>query len=1524
MKVKEREIIMKKNFSKILSLLLCLTMLASVLVIPTYAINSVMDIPVKTGCYMTLETNKHSIEYMPGDDVVMTIRLFDPSGKQISAPYIRYNLRVDGSNEAGYGEYQLYWTTVPFRDGEYTIKTKAIDIPGFMRLRVDILDEDKTVINRKYTASEGDWTAFGPASQLSFFQGGIVVDVENIRTTASTREGEQVGDYEGITYDEYGVPSDFMDFWSKALSELDEEGNSPKLIEFYEIPTSGYGSWYRANHYLYAYKISCPGDSTDLKSGATYVSGAILVPKDTDLGTAPIEMFYCGYGISIPALQSSAANKGKIAIVVGAHSLDYDFVTKTAPTSDEFNLHDDQQGTTNYYGFSFTENQNRDDIYFKYMLLRDIQAVRFATRVFRDGGTIEFDESASEQTRTLATQILTPGLWDGENITSNGSSQGAFQSVAVAALYSETIGDKEQRITELNAGIPWMCDVQGNTDPLKVQSTYRQYYTQSGVSGEAVGLNYYDTVNFGRFVTCDTVISAGMGDPLCPASGVSALYNSIRTNGSDIDITLGFTQGRTHSTNDNSAKHTEEKIFTCKTTEKVVGYTDADGNFEASIADGVLYIYSLGDDKILTGTANDAFVTYLADYASSLATVKIIGKFAEIGDTQYMFGALDSVTTVLIDYKTNTIGAYNTTTYAGNFIGMAKLVNFGHVEFDSAGNMVEGSRYNTYEEGVCDLRGFDYVINHTSSDSYNTLPPCIFRSTAVKKVIMPDSLMCGDTDVAGKLPKNGFSLCYSLTEVVVPADVEVSLLGQYFVWKDSKVKTVTFEGGVTSDFSVGGKGTDTYPTNDGVTGLVIYCPSQADVDIVSAALTASAIPETSIKAALIENTGFTIAGGVLTIPHNGDTGIAKCDAAWYSAMNGVTEVIIEDGYDYLGANIFDMTTVKTLHIPAGVTSISADCFGGVTDFTIVGYSGSYAQTFAEANGIAFKKESSVMNAVTADGFNVRIKDYTGLRGLFSFSESIEADNKELGYTLVEYGALACSEKKYEAYGYDAKAIYDASATDTYLQKIVVEGKGGFNKFVDVEKKQFCISLIGIPVEHYLTGIYMCGYSVWTDGESEYFFATEYTPSSGEEHYAPSLYELTLFGFKNGLVNSETMEDVCLWDVLETKAVTLSSFNTGSYTHTNGTSYSVTATTSYTLAQDGSFTFKNIPLLDYTGSKATDIGWNFAPTGLETESSTGIVWSLIPDGEDYVAVFRRADGVADDFEALMPRQTNDEHTGYFFAHLPIHESWGCLTSAKEGAYAINSPRLEATEIAKIKTLIMDYGINGHEAAGLAALSSVTTVVYPNDYTGVASYAFNGSRSLKNIIWANDGISHMEDVEGIPESESLADMRGMEQLKTARFFYNCAAIENVVFSSLNDSEAKIDSLFMGLNSLKRAWISNASANSGVEIAPNEYVIDMRGATNAVSLNGGAFEMGSTVRTIYLPATITSFAEKTGYGNNMALGNGRSYKFYTESADFKTALAAYYTHVTTQFTGTSAQTLDKITINDKTVSEYLGLAS
>jgi cephalosporin-C deacetylase-like acetyl esterase len=57
----------------------------------------------------------------------------------------------------------------------------------------------------------------------------------------------------------------------------------------------------------------------------------------------------------------------------------------------------------------------------------------------------------------------------------------------------------------------------------------------------AVGLDYYDTVNAGARVTCETVITAGLGDYVCPPSGITSLYHAVKGT-----KTITWLQNKTH------------------------------------------------------------------------------------------------------------------------------------------------------------------------------------------------------------------------------------------------------------------------------------------------------------------------------------------------------------------------------------------------------------------------------------------------------------------------------------------------------------------------------------------------------------------------------------------------------------------------------------------------------------------------------------------------------------------------------------------------------------------------------------------------------------------------------------------------------------------------------------------------------------------------------------------------------------------------------------------------------------------
>ncbi len=54
-------------------------------------------------------------------------------------------------------------------------------------------------------------------------------------------------------------------------------------------------------------------------------------------------------------------------------------------------------------------------------------------------------------------------------------------------------------------------------------------------------MGYYDAANMAKRIKCPTTIGAGLGDTVCPPSGICVLYNNL-----SVPKQLEFTQGRTH------------------------------------------------------------------------------------------------------------------------------------------------------------------------------------------------------------------------------------------------------------------------------------------------------------------------------------------------------------------------------------------------------------------------------------------------------------------------------------------------------------------------------------------------------------------------------------------------------------------------------------------------------------------------------------------------------------------------------------------------------------------------------------------------------------------------------------------------------------------------------------------------------------------------------------------------------------------------------------------------------------------
>lgn len=264
-------------------------------------------------------------------------------------------------------------------------------------------------------------------------------------------------------------PEDFDEFWQAELAKLDEVEPKVTIVKDLSDDYPGFNVW--------DVRIDCVGDP---------VSGYVAFPKDAEPASLPILVGYMGYGV-VPLTPSVRSNY--IVFSVNAHSIENDRESEYYTAL--------SRGELLSYGFNYKENLDRNNVYFKNMILRDVQAVRY---------------------------LKTLPEWDGKSISLNGGSQGGFQATAVAAL--------DPDVSYLYTAYTWMCDV-GSAGAGRLPG-WQPDYTDA--------LRYYDTISFARRVKCYTNISAGLGDDVSTPSSIMSMFNAMTCPKS-----LSFTQNMTHT-----------------------------------------------------------------------------------------------------------------------------------------------------------------------------------------------------------------------------------------------------------------------------------------------------------------------------------------------------------------------------------------------------------------------------------------------------------------------------------------------------------------------------------------------------------------------------------------------------------------------------------------------------------------------------------------------------------------------------------------------------------------------------------------------------------------------------------------------------------------------------------------------------------------------------------------------------------------------------------------------------------------
>ncbi len=371
--------------------------------------------------------------------------------------------------------------------GEITFKTKALTKPGAIRAVVSVCDENGNLMKEN--------SANLPADLPFHFNGSVIAGFDDIRLTTvetpSEKANVDVTDKSGVLiFEEAFADRSFDEFWAEKLETIKNVDYSAAKVR--EI--NGIDSYRIYEVYI---PFGLPGDEQNTANNKTalYMS----IPNDAQKGTLGIKAFYQGYGIADPMKFNTP---GFITLSVSSHSM---LLGQEASYYSELGT-----GELKEYGLNRDMTQTTpDESYFVGMLLRDIVAVSFAKQYSQNGDI----------------------LFDGKRLEFGGGSQGAFQSIAVASFLKD-------KATKITVQVPWLCDLNGiNTG--RHSAEFRPTWAENGCQA------YFDTGLFAKRVTCDAEIKAGLGDYVCPPSGIISMYHNLASSNKSITLCQNMVHSQT-------------------------------------------------------------------------------------------------------------------------------------------------------------------------------------------------------------------------------------------------------------------------------------------------------------------------------------------------------------------------------------------------------------------------------------------------------------------------------------------------------------------------------------------------------------------------------------------------------------------------------------------------------------------------------------------------------------------------------------------------------------------------------------------------------------------------------------------------------------------------------------------------------------------------------------------------------------------------------------------------------------------
>lgn len=261
------------------------------------------------------------------------------------------------------------------------------------------------------------------------------------------------------------MPSDFMDFWQKAIKDNREIPLDPKMTLLKD----------RSTEELNVYEISFQ----NYKLGSR-IYGILCVPKSP--GRYPAIFNPPGAGIHKIQGDLTTAKNGFITLQIGIHGIPLNM------EPEEYK----KLANTTFKRYRVEGMENKDTYYFKRVYLGCVRAIDF---------------------------IYTLPEFDGENIAVTGGSQGGALTLITAAL--------DKRIKYLAAYAPALSDLTGYLHN-RAGGWPHMFKTSINNNEKLINsLQYYDAVNFAKHIRVPGLYSFGYNDETTPPTSMFSAYNSI-------------------------------------------------------------------------------------------------------------------------------------------------------------------------------------------------------------------------------------------------------------------------------------------------------------------------------------------------------------------------------------------------------------------------------------------------------------------------------------------------------------------------------------------------------------------------------------------------------------------------------------------------------------------------------------------------------------------------------------------------------------------------------------------------------------------------------------------------------------------------------------------------------------------------------------------------------------------------------------------------------------------------------------